>query len=227
MATFAGFKSAPKVEKTITAPKSKTDEIAMEGVADYAALQAMVKMIEGVVGTMGRTLKDKATDIFIKNGLAKKSRPKNFKAIEDKHSAGVQLRKKGENSKLTPEEILICAEFNIPVEKVNHRPETLMFNPIYMNDPDTMKKIEKALMGIKGLPEDIILRQEGVYDTIVTDASIEAAFELPEEKCRTVLPLLTTLVLVPKFDIKEGNLSPMMERFEKIFYSDDGKINNT
>ena len=218
--SFTGFASAPKVEKPAKANKSKTDEVFMEGIADYAALQAMIKMIEGVVGTMGKTLKDKATDMFVKNGLDKKSRPKNFKATEDEHSAGVQLRKKGENSKLTPEEFLICKEYKIPVATTNHRPETLMFNPMYMGDQEMMKKIEKALMGIKGLPEDIVLLQESTHDTVVTEESIEAAFNLPEDKCRTILPLLTTVVLVPKFNFVAGDLAPMMKRFEDIFYSD-------
>lgn len=216
MATFAGFKSAPKVEKPAKASKSRTREVAMDDIADYAALSSMTKMIESIFKTLGKSIKDRATDMFIKEGLDKKVRPSNFKAIEGKHSAGVQLRKRGENSKLTPEEILVCKEFKIPVEQVNHRPETLMFNPIYMNDPDMMKKIEKALMNIKGLPDDIVLLQEGVYDTIVTDASIDAAFELPEEKCRTVLPFLTTLVLVPKFDIIGDDYAPMMDRIDAI-----------
>jgi len=91
--------------------------------------------------------------------------------------------------------VTLLIERGIPYDTVEARAETFVINPAYANDGALLGKIDKALKGVKGLPEDFILKQEGVTSHVVSDESILTMYA--KEQARELVDTLCTLAVKP------------------------------
>lgn len=197
------FKDAPVLANKAKAPKKKDDkkEVAMVGLYDYAMVDGLVKNLDTVHKTIARMLKNTARDLFIKDG--KNGKPDNFRGIEDTATASVELRRRGANAPLTPEERLDLDEAGIPYGKVVDVTATFVINPEYLEDVGLMKRVEKALEAVKGLPDDFILKQEAVTRYVATDETLDEVLK----KAPDLIATTAIIALKPKvenFDITKA-----------------------
>jgi predicted regulator of amino acid metabolism with ACT domain len=211
MSIFANAKSlAPEKPKT---KKSNKAEIQLEGLEQFALLDSLIKSLEAVRDTYCDMVKCDAREIFAK---ADGKRPENFRGIDGDAEASIELRKRSSRSTLSEEEVATLTEHKVPFDVVDDVTETFVINPEYANDSALLGKIDKALGGVKGLPENFILRQAGVSRRVVSDATIDHVFAhgLASELMDTV----TTLAVKAKLNV------PNMQKALKLAHDViDGK----
>lgn len=185
------------------AKTKKAPEITIEGMDKVAALDMLIKALEGLRDTEQAAVKSKVTSEFVVSGCAMKRQPPNFRGVETVGSASCELRKRSSRSALSAEEQVLFNHYGLPVSESVTVQECYRFNPEYSGDQEILEKVSKALERVKGLPEDIIQLQEGSKTVIAGDGALDALFTKP---AATVLSLLNTvgvLVLKPKFDGKD------------------------
>jgi len=200
MAGFRGFDSAKSINTKITkSKKPEVEEVQLNGLEQYASVDVVIKSLTAIQKTMGLDLKDAMVTHFAKIGVDKKTRPNNFRGVEGGASASCELRARSSASALTEEEIDLLNLNNIPTEVVVDTVETLVFNPAYLSDPVMMGKIEEALKKVKGLPEDVIMRQEGRTKTVVGEGAFEALFsrDITPEDAEALLPVIAVPAIKP------------------------------
>lgn len=195
------FATAETVKPKKAAPTSKTVEAhELEGLEDYAALDALEKAVKSIKEIVRTPVTDAANEIFIKNGFDKGAKPENFKGTDGEATASIQLRQRSSASGLTTDEIEILDRYGIPMEEVADRDETYIFNPQHL---DWLAKngaaVSKALIAL-GAPEDIIQFQEATKKTIVTKESLDIVFTLAEKTIRKCLGICSSITIVPKFE---------------------------
>jgi hypothetical protein len=71
----------------------------------------------------------------------------------------------------------------------------LAVNPTYANDEALLKKIDKALSGIKGIPEDFIVSVAATSKIVVSDTATDAVFRLNADKAEQVFPIIANVTL--------------------------------
>jgi len=198
-----------KVLKTATASKKKCEvQISMPGLKELAALDTMIKALTTLKETVEMDVKTAACVHFVKIGIEKKGRPENYNAIETftnngedfDATASIQLRKRSEVSALSDDEVQILTENNLPYNETSKIANTYVINPKYFNNQEILTKVEDALKGVEGLPEDFIMEQEGVTKRVVDETALDEVFKLSQEKVLEILPILTTLAVKPKFN---------------------------
>jgi hypothetical protein len=198
------FDSAKPVKKA--GPKAKTNSSPMvhiEGLNEFAVLNALTDTVETLAKNAKTIVYEAAAEQFISDAMLYGKRPANFRGTDIEDTEGsLELRKRSSASALNDEEKALCVKYKIPTEEVGDVIETFIFNPDM--DQETMKKIAKALEGVKDLPANTIMKQVANKKTIVTDASIEAVFATKnEDTIRAMLPVVCTQAIkpvMPNFD---------------------------
>lgn len=193
---FDRAKPAPKP----AAKGKKKKEIKISGLLAVAAFDAVIKSMTAIKETMAATIKEgPMTDHFVAQGMLLKRTPESFTGVEGNAKASCELRKRSTSSVLSPEEVETLEAKGIPVETIVTTVETYRFNEKHLADPLLMAKIEKALSGIKGLPEDLLFFQEGVSKQVVADDAIDTLFRdiTDEDTVREILPLITVQAIKP------------------------------
>jgi hypothetical protein len=185
--------------------KSKKREIEMQGIESLAAVDSVIKSLLALKGTIEEGIKAEAMEIFVRDGAALHAQPENFRGIEGAGEASVELRKRSTASELTEEELTMLARFNVPTTEVVSVVETYVINPEYGNDSKLLEKVANALKGVKGLPEDLFLFQEGKSKKVVAENSMAAVFALKQAEIAHVLPLVSTQALKPKMVAADPN----------------------
>lgn len=212
---FGGFLAAPKVATPPpTSKKPKTVNYPMPNVKKIGALDWLITAAESVMELFMMDLKKAMVSKFITDGCALKSKPSNFMGEEDGSTASCQLRRRSSSSHLTEDEVERCTELKITLGEKTLTEERYIFNPILLNQYGP--QIEEALKKIPGLPANIIEHQTERKVYVSTDDAIEAAFKLTPLKCLSVLPILTTLAVSPKFEIAGGKIDVVMNEVADI-----------
>jgi hypothetical protein len=195
-----------KAKKTApaTAAKGKKDarqEININGLGDYAIVDAVVKGFTALQKTLAESVKDEMSDVFATQGEAIGKRPDNFKGIDNDNtqaSASCELRCRSSASALSDEEAEKLTELGIPFSEVVTQEDCFIINPAYFSDQAMLEKVSKALEKVKDLPEDFIMHQTKVSKKVVTEESMEAVFK--KGLAASLLSIVGTLAIKPKFD---------------------------
>ena len=189
------FASAKKVAKPSTKAKKEKAQIEISGLLDSAAIDALIKQLSAVKETIDGDVKSQMNVEFIRLGVAKKGRPDNFEGTDgDLVKSGCELRARASTSPLTDAVADILIKADLPVETIETTVDAFIINPAYSNDSAILAKVEKALSGIKGLPEDFIMKQDGATKKIVGKDAIEKLFSTITDvkKIAELLPLAPT-----------------------------------
>ncbi len=215
MSLFAKAKAAPTT--TVKAAK-KADKVslALEGMQDYAALKAVEKAIKAVSGTIEQSLKAQMSVHFAQMGMKIGRRPENFEGTEGVATGSCQLKVRTSASVLTVEEQSLLETHKIPVSILDSVTETFIINPAYADttdarNADLMKRVEKALEGVKGLPEDFIQHQS-VKKVCADENSLNAVFALKDPAVvAELLPIVATLAIRPTIESEKKAFDLVMD----------------
>jgi hypothetical protein len=198
------FMNAKKVTSVAAAPKSKAAAKAFDilpGLEEVAALDACAKAIKALLDLKKSELKEVATAQLIENGLKQHSRPDVVRFADGEFATGrATITKRSSVSPLSTDELsmlteLLGAELPDFVETVEKHPAMLAVNPAYANDESLLKRIDKALSGIKGVPEDFIVQIEAESKVVVSDTATDAVFRLDADVTEQVFPLIAGVSL--------------------------------
>ena len=159
MVNFANAKTVSKPAKKEKPTKVKHE---LKGLLQLAAIKNAIDTLTTLKSTYDQDVKKQMLTHFIASGSASGLKPENFDGSEGVASASCELRKRSTASVLSAEDKTLLEDYKIPVEETKSEIETFIFNPAYLNDAALMKKVEAALNKIKDIPEDFIMKQEGV-----------------------------------------------------------------
>jgi hypothetical protein len=201
------FAKAKPVEVPVKESKKKDEkrQVAMDDVANFAAVSALVKNLKTVLSTLETKIKASAKSEFIRLGTADLRRPDSFAAVEKDARVTVILGKRSTASALTPEEVVAFEKEKVPFGKEVTLPERYIVNPAYAGDQALLEKVSKAIESIKGIPEDFIQLQPEVKDFVVTDETVDNVFE--RGLAATFMGMVTTISLKPstaQTDVKKA-----------------------
>jgi len=183
-----------------TKPKSKKgsekDIVEIPGVEQFAQIDALITALESLNSTLDAQLKEQAFTYVNDNSNGK--RPVSFKETEGNATASMEPRKRTSRSYLTDEEVALLAKYGVNAEKVVVTQKMFGFNPVYAENQALLAKIEEALSGVDGLPEDLIVIQEEKSNMIVGESTYNQAFKsgVPD----VVRRMVTTMAIKPKLD---------------------------
>lgn len=212
--TFEGAPDAPvQPKRGAVIPLA---EIPMENVHDYAALQAFADALKIVTKVVYDKLEIAATSMLVTTGCESKTVPPNFIGVEDGHSATCMLVRRAAGKALNPIELKALTEKEIPVTAETTTAETFVFNHELVGDADLMKRIEAALQGVPDLPKNIVLHVQPQTHHFVSDETYKKLFTLPQEDVMQLLSILMSFSMRSKYNVIEGNVSPMIERVSKL-----------
>lgn len=191
---FATAKTVAAVKKT---GKKDKKTFALTGLAQYAAIDAVIKALEGVKKVVEADVKGQAAVEFLRSGLALQKRPENFTGTDGDARASVELRSRSVSSPVSEETAKRLNEAGIPTEKVTNGIETFIINPAYKDDLTLLAKIEAALSGVEGIPADLFQKQEPDTKIVVSKEGLDKLFTLDETVAQDLLPEVGVLALKP------------------------------
>lgn len=211
------FANAKKVAVSPVAkaakPAKATDAVA--GWEELAALDATSKALSSLVDFRKTTMRDAVNVTLIERGLRMGDKPGSLAPVEGEAKGSAYVSKRSTASALAQEEVELIAEATGAevtlddaggilsvagyVDVVEASPALLAVNPAYANDPVLLAKIDAALSGIKGIPEDFIVQIAPVQKRVVSDAALGNLFRLGSEAVEALLPVLSITALRPVF----------------------------
>jgi len=195
------FADAKVVSKPAKKEKPTKAEHELKGLLRFAAIKNAIDTLSTLKDTFEQDVKSQMLKHFVNAGTESGLKPANFEGLDGSATASCELRKRSVKSALSLEDKTLLDDYKIPVEKTTSEIETLIINPIYLADVTLMKKVEAALNKVKDIPEDFILKQEGVTTYTVSDATVDAVFALKDkEKLERLAPIVTTLAIKSKLD---------------------------
>jgi hypothetical protein len=203
------FSTAKKVALTSQAPAKGKPQKALdmiEGWEQLCALDAVSKALAGLVAIKKQTIEDgPVTDLLITRGLATGRKPESLSPVEGDGKGSAYIAKRSTRSALSEDEIALLTEtvgedaVETYVETVEAQPALLAVNPAYADDEALLRRIDKALSGVKGIPEDFIIQTEAQSKTVVSDEAVNAMFALSPEKLDAIFAILAGISLRPVF----------------------------
>lgn len=209
------FANAKTLKTATKSKKAEVETVKLAGLEQLGAIDAVMKALTALRATVEMDVKSGMTAEFIKRGMAKQTRPENFKGEEGIATASCQLKKRSSTSPLSDSEIELLTEAKISVETVDLVAETFVINPAYKDDQVLLGKIEKKLSTIKDLPEDFIMKQAGVSRTIVGETALDEVFAFDSaDMIAQFLPMVSSLAIKPT--LNEDDVSKAFEIVSKI-----------
>ena len=203
------FSSAKKVAIAPQAPTkgkpSKPTDL-IEGWEELCALDAVSKALAGLVTLKKQAIEEgPVTDLLVTRGLATGRKPESLSPVEGDGKGSAYIAKRSTRSPLSEEELELLSETvgeaNVGgyVETVEAQPAMLAVNPAYAGDEALLRKIDKALAGVKGIPEDFIQQYPAQSKTVFAEEAVNAMFKLSPEKLDAVFSLLAGISLRPVY----------------------------
>lgn len=202
------FANAKKVASVTAPTKGKVASKSLStlsGLEEVAALDACAKAIKGLLDMKKAALKEVAQAQLIEDGLQRHARPDVVHFADGEDATGkATVSRRSVASPLSSDELEVLAELFDAVrddegnvtcipdfaETCESSPEMLVVNPVYASDEALLKRIDKALSGIKGIPEDFIVVQAAKAKVIVSETATDAVFKLDAEKAAQVFPMI-------------------------------------
>lgn len=193
------FANAKVASKPVKAAKAKEKrEVEIEGLANLAAVDALIKTLSAVKETLEAEVKEQALEEFKRQVAASKDY-ENFRGIDNGASASCELRKRSTASALTEADIDLLNKYAIPFGKDIKVESCYRINPKYTGDSKLLENISKAISKVKDVPEDFIELQEGVEKNVVTADTVSAACKNPKA-FNELITVIGTLAIKPKLD---------------------------
>lgn len=207
------FTNAKVANKPAKAAKSKDKaEVAIAGLADLAAVDALIKSLTAIKETLETDVKARALDEF-KNQVADRGRVENFRGTDADATASCEFRKRSTASALNEADIDMLRRYAIPFGQNVTVESCYRINPKYTGDSKLLEKISNAISKVKDVPEDFIELQEGVSKAVVTEDTITVACRNPEA-FNAVATVIGTLALKPK--LEETDTVEIMDRVRSL-----------
>jgi hypothetical protein len=207
---FANARVASKPAKT--AKSKEKAEIEVSGLADLAAVDALIKSLAAVKETLEAQVKAQALAEF-KTQVNQGRKLENFRGVDDGASASCEFRKRSTASALNEADIDMLRRFDIPFGLNVSVESCYRINPKYTGDSKLLGKISSAISKVKDVPEDFIELQEGVSKPVVTEDTITVASRNPEA-FDAVATVIGTLAVKPKLD--ETDTVAIMDRVREL-----------
>lgn len=207
------FSNAKKVDVVKSAVKSgkptKTTDTYI-GWEELAALDAASKALNALVELRKGSARETLQTVFIERGIRKNDKPDSLSPIEGEAVGSAFVTKRTSLSVLAQDEIELIAECSgvaiaedgsVPgyVDVVETLPSLLAVNPAYANDAELLKKIDKALSGIKGIPTDFIIQTEVKSKCVVSDRALSNMFRLDPASINALFSVLAGISIRPVF----------------------------
>lgn len=193
------FTNAKVASKPAKSAKSKDKpEVEISGIADLAAVDALMKSLAAIKETLEADVKSQTLAHF-KSQVHSNGKIENFKGVDDGASASCEFRKRSTASALTEVDIDLLNRWNIPYGENVVVENCFRINPRYTCDSALLEKISKAISKVKDVPEDFIELQQGVSKNVVTEDTIASACKNPKA-FDAVATVIGTLALKPKLD---------------------------
>ena len=187
--------------KKVAAPKGKAKaaktQVETAGLEHYAAIVAAEKALGALKTTTGEAIKSQMFDQFVEMGVAKGGRPDSYTGVEGSATASLELRARSSTSALSSDEVELLTEKGIPTQEIVATVETFIINPAYAEDASLLQKIEKALKSVKGIPEDLFLKQDGTSKTVLAEGALDAVFKHDADTIADLLPVTSVLAIKP------------------------------
>jgi hypothetical protein len=204
------FMNAKKLPATATQVRGKPAKIVdqIEGLACVAALDTVVKAIEALLEDKKAELREAASALLIQRGLARGTRPDSLTLAEDEEATGkAVLKRRSTTSPLSQDELEALAGLTGAIvtlddegelitaiegyaETIEKSPEMLAINPAYAQDEAILMKLDLAVRGVKGLPDDLVIRVPAESRTVVADAALDSLFALDRDTAEQVFPIV-------------------------------------
>jgi hypothetical protein len=218
------FATAEKIPaKEAKAKKPEVAEVHVGGLEDLAALDAVIANLIEQREALAAKVKDKSVmPYFARKGMADRDRPANFKGVEGNTVASCELKNRSAASALNPLEIQLLAKYEIPMDQIEDRVETFVFNPKYLADIVLMRRIERLLKRDKKVPTDLIMYQEAQTKTVVGKNALSVLFNIGRTRyvINRLLPILSTLSLkITKTDA-DNDLAVSMQKAQSLLTSE-------
>lgn len=205
MGLITGAKTL-KTEKPKAKGKTR-EEVQIDELDTYAKLDALTKALEAVKDSLKPVVQNQMVEHFVERGTTTGMKPESFRGVDGNASASCEIRKRSTRSTLKPAEKEMLDEAGISYSEEVVKEKAFLINPKYSEDMELLGKMEEALEGVDGLPEDLFQQQEKVYTTVVTDKSVNDLFATKnEETIRKLLDVVTTMAIKPTAssnDVKE------------------------
>lgn len=187
--------------KPIKAPakgKPEVETIEMSGVERLAAIRVLMGALKEAEAQVSAQVKQTMVQHFVTRGVELQSRPPNFKATDGQAEASCQLQVRG--TALRPDEATLMQEHGIPLNEVHKKEETFIINPLYANNSALLRKVNKALQGVPGLPSDFIQHQKDV-EYKATDETLVALFQKGNNLVANLLGTVATPACKPTMEV--------------------------
>lgn len=208
--------------KTGKAAKPAKKEIAIEGLQSLAQVDAAIKALEGLKASLEPKVKANAFTAFV--NMADGTKPDSFTGLDGDASASMELRKRGTNSALKVDEVILLQRHGINPLKEVICPELFAINPKYAGDAALLGKVETALADI--VPEDFIVQQAEVSKQVVTEDNVGAVFaaksKLTRDEFEALVKVVTTQAIKAK--LTETNFDKIMADVAKLISADTTEI---
>lgn len=207
------FATAKKVDRPVT-PKAKAGSNrpidVIPGWEDVCALDAIYKAIEALIKLKKGALTQVAMERLIERGLQRKGKPDTM-SLQDGDAAGtISIRRRDSRQPITADEAELIADLTgegVEVDGLNTspgftevveaNPGYLAVNPAYAQDELLLKRIDKALQGVSGIPEDFIIQIESERKVVVSETATDRVFQLGPEKATQLFPMIASVVARP------------------------------
>lgn len=211
------FNDAKTVKTGAKSKKAEKEVVQIDGLEHLAAINALIKSLEGLKKTFESDTKRQMTAHFVVKGRELKKRPENFKGVDgDAAEASCELRARSSASGLSAAEIEELAKFDIPTEEVVDTVDTYVLNPEYKDDQEVLGRVTKLLEGKKGIPADLFMKQEGRSKTVIAKEAMDIVFQLANaEDTKALLPIVGTLAIKSKLTDEQDALEIVRELLEE------------
>jgi hypothetical protein len=199
--------------KAPAAPKEAVVEVGIAGMRDVAVIAKALEALKTEYDTRLGGIKDgPVLDYFVNTGAKTKSRPDNFRAVEEDGQASVVLRDR--TTGLKESEIALCKANRIKTRKVVTVPGTYLFNPEH-NTAEMRALITSLLQGKEGIPADLFMWQDEQSATMPEEGAMEALFKTGKaDRIRTMIPVLGQIAVTPT--LKENELEKHLDRVKTL-----------
>jgi hypothetical protein len=208
--------------KTGKASKPAKKEIAIEGLESLAQVDAAIKALEGIKASLEPKVKATAFTAFV--NMADGVKPDSFTGVDGQATASMELRKRGTNSALKVDEVILLQKHGINPLKEVTCPELFAINPKYAGDATLLGKVEAALSDI--VPADFIVQQAEISKQVVTEENVGAVFaaktKLTRDEFEALVKVVTTQAIKAK--LAETNFEKIMANVAKLVAADATEI---
>ena len=201
------------------ASAGKPDEkklIQVDGLLNCASLDAVSKVLEGMLKTVKAHVIEQAADVIVAEGCKKGKRPANLRGAEGPATAALMLSKKRSNIALSEVQCAQLDEWGIPYDS----DVTWTVNTDLLTD-EMRALVSERLADIPGADRLF----EPTQKNTVSDESVNEAFKYKPEVTREILKVVGQMSVRPTIDGE--SFYDTLQRVAAILDGEDGESTPT